>query len=81
MRLVQNPGQVDRHVLRGYDEPETLPSSTHPIRLISADGGQAKLKEWRAMTTRYEKTASSLMGILCLAAALDCLSVVPRRRR
>jgi Cu+-exporting ATPase len=25
----------------GYDEPETLPSSTHPICLMSADGGRA----------------------------------------
>jgi transposase len=36
----------------------------------------ARLKAWRAVATRYEKTASSLMGssfmgMLCLAAALD----------
>ncbi len=30
----------------------------------------ARLKEWRAVATRYEKTASSFMGILHLAAAL-----------
>jgi len=33
----------------------------------------ARLKEWRAIATRYEKTASSFMGVLCLAAALDRL--------
>ncbi len=33
----------------------------------------ARLKEWRAVATRYEKTASSFMGILHLAAALDWL--------
>jgi transposase len=33
----------------------------------------ARLKEWRALATRYEKTASSFMGILCLAATLDWL--------
>lgn len=33
----------------------------------------ARLKEWRAVATRYEKTARSFMGILCLAAALDWL--------
>ena len=33
----------------------------------------ARLKEWRAIATRYEKTASSFMGILALAAALDWL--------
>ena len=31
----------------------------------------ARLREWRAVATRYEKTATSLMGILCLAAACD----------
>jgi transposase len=31
----------------------------------------ARLKEWRAIATRYEKTARSSMGMLCLAAALD----------
>src|SRR4051794_9436238 len=33
----------------------------------------ARLKEWRAVATRYEKTASSFMGVLCLAATLDWL--------
>ncbi len=31
----------------------------------------ARLKEWRAVATRYEKTACSFMGVLALAAALD----------
>jgi transposase len=30
-----------------------------------------RLKEWRAVATRHEKTARSSMGVLCLAAALD----------
>jgi transposase len=33
----------------------------------------ARLKEWRAVATRYEKTGSSFMGVLCLAAAIDWL--------
>ncbi|MGG5819332.1 IS5 family transposase [Falsiroseomonas sp. HW251] len=33
----------------------------------------ARLKEWRAIATRYEKTAASFLGVLCLAAALDWL--------
>jgi transposase len=33
----------------------------------------SRLKEWRAVATRYEKKASSFMGVLCLAAALDWL--------
>jgi transposase len=31
----------------------------------------ARLKEGRAVATRYEKTARSFMGVLCLAATLD----------
>ena len=31
----------------------------------------ARLKEWRAVATRYEKTARSFMGVLCLAATCD----------
>jgi transposase len=30
-----------------------------------------RLKEWRAVATRYEKTACSFMGVLCFAAAMD----------
>ena len=33
----------------------------------------ARLKERRAIATRYEKTAQSFMGVLCLAATLDWL--------
>jgi transposase len=33
----------------------------------------ARLKEWRAVATRYEKTASSFLGVLHLAATLDWL--------
>jgi transposase len=33
----------------------------------------ARLKEWRAVATPYEKTASSFMRILCLPATLDWL--------
>jgi transposase len=33
----------------------------------------ARLKEWRAVATRYEKTASSFMGVPALAAACDWL--------
>ena len=33
----------------------------------------ARLKEWRAVATRYEKTARSFLGVLCLAASMDWL--------
>lgn len=32
-----------------------------------------RLKEWRAVATRYEKTARSFRSVLCLAAAQDWL--------
>ena len=32
-----------------------------------------RLKEWRAVATRYEKTARSFLGVLCLAATADWL--------
>jgi len=32
----------------------------------------ARLKEWRAVATRYEKTARSFLSVLCLAS-LDCI--------
>jgi transposase len=32
-----------------------------------------RLKEWRAVATRYEKTAASYLGVPCLAATMDWL--------
>ncbi len=32
-----------------------------------------RLKEWRAVATRYEKRAQSFMGALCIAASMDWL--------
>ena len=32
---------------------------------------RGRLKEWRAVATRYEKTASSFLGVLQVAAAMD----------
>ena len=40
----------------------------------------ARLKEWRAVATRYEKTARSFMGVLCLAAARDWLKPSIKRQ-
>jgi transposase len=37
----------------------------------------ARLKEWRALATRYDKTAASFLGGLHLAAALDWLANRP----
>jgi transposase len=37
----------------------------------------ARLKEWRAVATRYDKTAAAYLGALYLAAAFDWLSHKP----
>ena len=58
-----------------------MPSPPDPMGSVSLFVGcvqtierlWARLKEWRAVATRYEKTASSFMGVLCLAATLDWL--------
>jgi hypothetical protein len=36
---------------------------------------RARVKEWRAVATRYEKTARSLLSVLCLAATADWLKL------
>src|SRR3712207_8010242 len=36
------------------------------------------LKEWRAIATRYEKTARSFLGVLCIAATMDWIKVAKR---
>ena len=46
--------------------PDWIDTNRNPVERL-----WARLKEWRAVATRYEKTASSFMGILHLAAALD----------
>ena len=38
----------------------------------------ARLKEWRAVATRYEKTGSSFLGVLCLAATMDWIKTPAR---
>jgi transposase len=48
--------------------PEWIYTNRHQVERL-----WARLKEWRAVATRYQKTASSFMSILHLAAALDWL--------
>jgi transposase len=38
----------------------------------------ARLREWRAVATRYEKTARSFRGVLCMAATMDWIKVPQR---
>ncbi len=48
--------------------PDWISTNRHQVERL-----WARLKERRAIATRYEKTACSFMGVLCLAAALDWL--------
>ena len=53
--------------------PAKAPAFVSCVQTIDRERLWARLKEWWAVATRYEKTASSFMGVLCLAAALDWL--------
>src|SRR3954452_1839676 len=56
---------------RNEDEvacPDWIYANRNPVERL-----WSRLKEWRAIATRYEKTASSFMGVLCLVATLDWL--------
>ncbi len=48
--------------------PDWIDANRHRVEQL-----WARLKEWRAVATRYEKTATTLMGVLCLAATCDWL--------
>jgi transposase len=43
------------------------------LRLLARSAYWTRLKEWRAVATRYEKTARSFLGMLCLAGTIDWL--------
>ena len=61
-------------------EPVVPAQPTHPVvgydraayrRRHHVERAWARLKEWRAVATRYEKTAESYLGVLHVAAAVD----------
>ncbi|MBK1662823.1 IS5 family transposase [Paracraurococcus ruber] len=54
------------------DAPVACPSWIYNNRHL-VENLWARLKEWRAVATRYEKTARSFLGVLCFAATLDWL--------
>ena len=60
------PGPQRRHLdPRPPERPPGRPKRLRP--------SAARLKEWRAAATRYEKTAVRFRGVLCLAATADGL--------
>lgn len=54
------------------DAPVACPDWIYANRRL-VENLWARLKEWRAVATRYEKTARSFLGVLSFAAALDWL--------
>jgi transposase len=77
-----------RALVRAFGaEPVVRPNPTHPRapphdraayrRRHRVENLWARLKEWRAVATRYDKTAASFLGGLHLAAACDWLSNRP----
>jgi transposase len=57
---------------RRNEEPVACPDYIYSNRNL-VERLWARLKEWRAVATRYEKTACSFMGVLCIPAAMDWL--------
>ena len=59
---------------RCTDAPVACPAWIYANRRF-VENLWARLKEWRAVATRYEKTARSFLGVLCLAAVADWLKI------
>ena len=57
---------------RRTDAPVACPEWIYVNRHL-VENLWARLKEGRAVATRYEKTAPSFLGVLCLAATADWL--------
>lgn len=56
------------------EDPVDCPSWIYNNR-YQVENLWARLKEWRAVATRYEKTACSFLAVLSLAAAADWLKI------
>lgn len=54
------------------DAPVACPDWAYANRRL-VENLWGRLKEWRALATRYEKTARSFLGVLCIAATTDWL--------
>ena len=55
---------------RRTDAPVACPPWIYNNRYL-VENMWARLKEWRAVATRYEKTACSFLAVLCIAATAD----------
>ncbi|AOX18536.1 transposase [Kozakia baliensis NRIC 0488] len=52
------------------DEAVTYPKWAYRCRHL-VENFWTRLKEWRAVATRYEKTATSFLAVIHIAAAAD----------
>jgi transposase len=59
---------------RRTDAPVACPEWAYANRRL-VENLWARLKEWRAVATRHEKTARSFLGVLRLAATADWLKL------
>lgn len=75
-----------QHIRQAGAEPVAPSQPTHPTvpysrhayaRRHRVENLWARLKESRALATRYDKTAASFLGTLHLAASLDWLANGP----
>src|SRR3982750_2851730 len=70
--LVRDSGARPAIPTRGNEAAVACPDFIYNNRnLVERLWG--RLKEWRAVATRYEKTATSYLGVPCLAATMDWL--------
>jgi transposase len=70
--LIWNMGARPAIPPKRTDAPVACPPWIYANRRL-VENLWARLKEWRAVATRYEKTARSFLGVLSLAATCDWL--------
>ena len=71
-QLVRDGGSRPAIPTKSSEAPVACPDFIYRNRNI-VERLWARLKEWRAVATRYEKTAASFIGVLCMAATVDWL--------
>ena len=70
--LIRDMGARPAIPPRRTDAPVACPPWIYANRRL-VENLWARLKEWRAVASRYEKTARSFLGVLSLAATCDWL--------
>src|SRR5437588_591140 len=71
-RLIWSLGSRPAIPTRRNEAPVACPPWIYTNRNL-VERFWARVKEWRAVATRYEKTERSFMGVLCMAATMDWL--------